>query len=459
MARKTKGKTAIEGPRRARVNSEKIRLPLLESRNLLKYRELRDFSKIECAESVTHYQGPAADENLQLIKKMAFSKNVSLSTTLGYTPAKLVTGKRWFVEFYAYDPEIGGMHRKRISVKPCKTVSLRRMYANELVKEINDKLFRGWNPFEAQLSPKQYVSFEKVVSQYFKFLQKLTEEDLMRIKTFNGYVSYMNVFRSWAEKQGRRLMYAYQFKRETIEDFLEHLWIHEGKSARTRDNYLAWLRSFAKYMLEKEWISEDPTAGMAMIQGKRKVEKNRTVIPRMEMQKLKEHLMEYDRYFLLASYILYYCFIRPKEMSFIRLRDINIKSGTIIVHGEVSKNRKGDVVTLPDCVVKLMLSLNIFSASDECFLFSDGCRPGLRYRSAKQFTDRWTALRNHFRWPNEYKFYSLKDTGITDMITDQTDMLAVRDQARHSSLEMTDKYTPLWSREANEKIRHRESYF
>ena len=75
------------------------------------------------------------------------------------------------------------------------------------------------------------------------------------------------------------------------------------------------------------------------------------------------------------------------------------------------------------------------------------------------FTDKWTALRKFFGWPDEYKFYSLKDTGITDMITDSADMIAVRDQARHSSLEMTDKYTPLWAKEANEKIRHRKSYF
>lgn len=390
---------------------------------------------------------------------MQNQKTKSLSTTLGYTPAKLVTGKRWFIEFYAYDPDIQRMHRKRVAVKPCKPVTLRRMYANEMVKDINEKLFKGWNPFEAQLSPKQYVFFDKVVEHYFRYLQKLTEEDILRVKTFNGYVSYMNVFRTWAEESGRRLVYAYQFKREMVEDFLEHLWMKAGKSARTRDNYLAWIRTFAKYMLEKEWISEDPTAGMTMVQGKRKVEKNRTVIPRAEMIRLKEHLQEYDRHFLLASYILYYCFIRPKEMSFIRLQDISVKSGTIVVHGEVSKNRKSEVVTLPDCVIRLMLDLDIFSSPDDWYLFSDGCRPGAKYRSAKQFTDKWTAIRNLFRWPEKFKFYSLKDTGITDMITDQTDMLAVRDQARHSSLEMTDKYTPLRMREANEKIRHRESYF
>lgn len=33
--------------------------------------------------------------------------------------------------------------------------------------------------------------------------------------------------------------------------------------------------------------------------------------------------------------------------------------------------------------------------------------------------------------PSEYKFYSLKDTGITDLIKDRTDLLSIRDQARH----------------------------
>ena len=45
--------------------------------------------------------------------------------------------------------------------------------------------------------------------------------------------------------------------------------------------------------------------------------------------------------------------------------------------------------------------------------------------------------------PAQYKFYSLKDTGITDLIRANTDLLSVRDQARHHSLQMTDLYTRL----------------
>ena len=390
---------------------------------------------------------------------MPVQKTNSLRGVLGYIPAKLVTGKRWFVEFYAYDPELLKLHRKRISVKKLKPTSLRLEYATELIVEINDQLRKGWNPFVAQLNPKQCTPFDSAVEQYFRYIYKLTQEDVLRAKTYNGYVSCMNIFRQWIKEQQKKLVYTYQFKKDLIDDFLDYLWLIEGKSARTRDNYLAWIRTFARYLLEKELISEDPTSGITMVQGKRKVEKNRTVIPKSEMIALKDYLEENDRHFLLACYILYYCFIRPKEMSYIRLADISIKKGIIVVHGEFAKNRKGDTVTLPDCVIRLMLDLDVFSVPDDNYLFSDGCRPGETYRSPKMFTDRWTALRKAFKWPDTYKFYSLKDTGITDMISDSTDMIAVRDQARHSSLEMTDKYTPLWAKEANEKIRHRQSYF
>lgn len=452
-------KTGSACPRKGGARTEKIPLPLQESRNSLKFRELRDISFKECDKFVTPSQTETGPDRTSPQKKMTVQKTNSLRGVLGYVPAKLVTGKRWFVEFYAYDPEILKMHRKRISIKMIKPVSLRRQHANEIAAEINDQLRRGWNPFIAQLNPKQCTLFDKAVEQYFRLIHKLTQEDVMRVKTYNGYVSYMNVFRSWVRDHERKLVYTYQFKKDLIDDFLDYLWLEEGKSARTRDNYLAWLRAFAKFLLEKELISEDPTSGMTMVQGKRKVEKNRAVIPKDAMITLKKHLEENDRHFLLACYILYYCFIRPKEMSYIRLADISVKKGTIIVYGEVAKNRKGGTVTLPDCVIQLMLELDVFSASDDSYLFSDGCRPGKHYRGPKMFTDKWTALRKFFGWPDEYKFYSLKDTGITDMITDSADMIAVRDQARHSSLEMTDKYTPLWAKEANEKIRHRKSYF
>ena len=77
----------------------------------------------------------------------------------------------------------------------------------------------------------------------------------------------------------------------------------------------------------------------------------------------------------------------------------------------------------------------------------------------KYFCDRWKRVAKALGFPSEYKFYSLKDTGITDMIRSGEDLLAVRDQARHSSLQMTDLYTPLTARESNASIRKLDGYF
>ena len=147
-------------------------------------------------------------------------------------------------------------------------------------------------------------------------------------------------------------------------------------------------------------------------------------------------------------------------MSHIRIGDISVKGGTISVRAEYSKNRKDAVVTLPDCVLKLMLDLDVLSSPADWYLFSSGFRPGPEHHPAKHFGDFWTYhLKKDLRLPSEYKFYSLKDTGITDLIKARTDLLSVRDQARHHSLQMTDLYTPLETRTANESIRHHESYF
>ena len=71
----------------------------------------------------------------------------------------------------------------------------------------------------------------------------------------------------------------------------------------------------------------------------------------------------------------------------------------------------------------------------------------------QQFRDFWNNhLRKELKLPKQYKFYSLKDTGITNMLRANTDVLSVRDQARHSSILITDIYTPKDIQAANELL-------
>ena len=146
-------------------------------------------------------------------------------------------------------------------------------------------------------------------------------------------------------------------------------------------------------------------------------------------------------------------------MSKLKLSNISLARQTIFLPDTISKNKKDGTITLPAKVIHLMLDLNIFKMPNDCFLFSDGFRPGMKQKSEKMFRDWWSRhVRIDLKFPDRYKFYSLKDTGITNMLR-HYDTLSVRDQARHSSILMTDIYTPHDIQEANELIKNYEDAF
>lgn len=57
------------------------------------------------------------------------------------------------------------------------------------------------------------------------------------------------------------------------------------------------------------------------------------------------------------------------------------------------------------------------------------------------------------RLPDEIQFYSLKDTGITNMIDSGVPVSFVKQQADHSDLSMTGTYLGKNLKRANEKLR------
>ena len=177
------------------------------------------------------------------------------------------------------------------------------------------------------------------------------------------------------------------------------------------------------------------------------------------MIKLKEYLDVENKHYLLACYVLHYCFVRPKEMSFLKLKHFSLKNQTLFIGEDVSKNKKSAVVTLPSKIIHLMVDLKIFDHPADFYLFSSRFKPGKEYNSEKQFRDFWAHhVRKPLKFPDTYKFYSLKDTGITNMLR-KYDTITVRDQARHADILMTDTYTPHDLQAANHLIKNHDGTF
>ena len=181
--------------------------------------------------------------------------------------------------------------------------------------------------------------------------------------------------------------------------------------------------------------------------------KNRDIIPDETLRELKDWLLKHNKHYLLACYILHYMFVRPKEMSYLKVGDFSIQKKTLFLHGDNTKNHSDALLTMPDHVLKLMIELRIFDNPGNYYLFSEGFIPGSTRRSEKAFRDYWHHhIRKNLHLTDRYKFYSLKDTGITNMLRANTDILTVRDQARHSSILITDIYTPKDIQDANKLL-------
>ena len=386
------------------------------------------------------------------------SKNSSTKEVISYTYPKLHTGKEWYVDFYAWDPVLGNLRRKKIKLNHIEKITDRRKFAAGLIYRISTKLENAWNPWIEAENSLAYRTFSEVCQKYTDYLQKLFSDCNLREKTLYGYLSMLKMFKSWNQSRKVPITYIYQYDQLLISDFLEYIYLDRNNSIRTRNNYLTWLCTFDSYLMQHSYIKNSATEGISSIK-KNNAKKDRQVISDKDIIRLHDYLEKENKHFLLASYILHYALIRPKEMSWLKLNNFNLAKQTIFISGTIAKNKKNAVVTLPAKVIRLMLDLEVFNNPGDYYLFSEQFRPGSERKSEKVFRDFWDRkVRKDLKFPKEYKFYSLKDTGITAMLH-SCDTLTVRDQARHSSILMTNNYTPQDIQEANELLLNYEGKF
>lgn len=375
--------------------------------------------------------------------------NTELQRIIGYTVPMLHTGKDWYIVFSAYDPVLKKMRRKTIRLNHVKPERLRKEYAGDLIERLIVQLRAGWNPWIDRETGREYAMFGDVLAEYKKVLDKYLIDGYIREETYLGYASYHRNLLRYNESLKPPIRYVYQFDRAYISEFLDHVYIDRGNRSHTRDNYLVWLRVFSGWLVTRAYLKSKPTDGIEIL-GRRSRKKERDVIPQETLRDINRYLVRTNRHYLLACYVLFYCFIRPKEMTFIRIRDISLARKTITLYPNQTKNGKRATITIPDKVIYLMLDLGIFSHPGEWYLFSTGFAPGAEQASDKNFRDFWgRKLRPALRLPGKLKFYSLKDTGVTLMLKNHVDTLSVRDQARHSSILITDTYTPHDIEQAN----------
>lgn len=377
-------------------------------------------------------------------------KGAPLTEILSYTLPRLHTGKNWYVDFSCYDPAEQKMKRKKYMLDGIYKVRNRKKMAADIIASLTNRLRTGWNPWSELSNSRQYAKVSAVLDLYVKYLQKLRNTNAIKENTYLDYTKRLRVLKEYMQNHAMPIMYIYQFNLSYISDFLDYILMDRDSSARTRNNYKVWLSSLCTWLIEKQYMETNPCE---RIKALKEDPKRREALSPSELKKLKNYLEVHNRHFLLACRMEYYTFIRPEELTNIRLKDISIKEQKVFIGGDISKNRKDGMVGLNDELVKLMIDLDVFRHDGDSYLFSKDFMPGKTKITTKVLRNYFYKVREALHWPDTYMFYSLKDSGIRDL-ANSAGIVVARDQARHSDISTTNKYLKGSSLTVHEETKH-----
>ena len=353
------------------------------------------------------------------------------SEVLGFTYPKLHTGKSWYIDFYSFDPASGVMKRKKYMLDSVEKVKDRRRQAAEMIESLLKLLRGGWSPWVNVDDNRGYTLLDDALSKYEASLEKLP-----KLKTRQSYGSRLNVLREYISSQVLPPKYVYQYNTSFISDFLDWLYLDRDVTGRTRNNYRGWCSSMAAFFIEREYISTNPVEKIKCVPEDKK---KRQPLSHQMLQRLSSYLKKENPLFYLACMMEYYLMIRPTELCNVRIGDISIKEQSVFIPAEVSKNKRDGKVGLNDEVLKLMLDINLFRHPSQCYIFGDKMRTCMTKPSSEIFRRWWKKVRKALNWGDEYRFYSLKDSGIRDL-ANAAGIVIARDQARHTDVATTNKY-------------------
>lgn len=408
--------------------------------NVLINKILQEFSG-QNGTNTGHSLSPPDDNLYRVLSELCGRKKMSFfkpTPYIEYTPPKLTQGKIWYITYYVQDPKTMRLKRLRVKVNRGDTLRERKAMAKAIMGRLSEKLAMGWNPLVEKFAPKAY---KKLFEAFYAFLDAKRRE--LEANSLRSYMSFIKTIREWLQAHGcDENTYACGFTGSMAIDFMESIESNPKISPRTYNNYLIFCRVLFDWMVEREYVSENPFTSIRR-KPKKLTKKKRRILSDAELSRLWEYLERENQEYLVICMLCYCCLMRPKEISMLKCSDIRLDSQTVLVRGEIAKNDNTSSRTIPDVMMQYVHRLDL--SNPKLFLFGNHSHfdfsPGKTAVPERKIATFWNrCVREECGFPMEVMFYSLKDTGITNMAAAGIPVSFIQQQADHSSLAMTSIY-------------------
>ena len=362
------------------------------------------------------------------------------SEFMGYTPPilKKTASRGEHIEYYVYNPVTMKMERQRIRLEKLshqfKNRSQYKQMVMQLMMNLTGKLAGGWTPYGENQNVAEYTPINKAIEAYIADKSR----DL-RKASMVSYISVAKIFVEWLITQNIHEMASHLLNQRTCQRFMDELRDRPKFNNNTYNTYLKKYRACFAWMVDRGYCKENP---FEKIKTLKKQEKIRQLIPVDARETVINHVRtsKHPNYEI-VMHLIFTSLIRPSEIERLQVRDVDLKNKCIHIPANKAKTHKDRDAALSDtCIALLIPLLSKPGILPTWYLINSNyeCGPEPCYHG--MFKKHWMKIRKDCGLPDEMQLYSLKDSGITEMLEAGVSINQVKEAAGHADISTTNKY-------------------
>ena len=375
-----------------------------------------------------------------------------------------------YIEYSVYNPYTLKLERYRIHKGISKfkndKVGL-KAYANKLIKEYTSKLRAGWRPWSQDIiiykdefvyntEQANFGNYRKdafYIRKYSSlFYSKLKESGLAK-KSLQTYQSKLRIFLMWLEKHQYDKLRPAEITNIIIKDFFGDLIKgkedKEGLDRATIGNYRLIIHKFFEFCKKSQVVRDNPVFDIEL--PLKKVDEAARPILDCDLERILTEAAKKSPQFLLACLFQMLCCCRPKELRFMKIKDVDVFNGVIYINNEGGKTGVRNI-QMPQILIDICKEMNIYQYNRELFLFGNNGEPGTVQLPINKLGNMFREIREKLKLPSTYKFYSFKHTGAGKLLESGATVIEVMKLLGHSSLESTIHYIHRHFGDKSEKV-------
>jgi len=372
-----------------------------------------------------------------------------------WVPAKFVRNKReCYILFYQTDPITGIRVRFRPThdLNRIKDTKHQDAKAREIVAEINKRLPLGYPYEQTKAVQLDIVTIEAALRIAMDIKRKKIKND----KSYNSYEVQKVGLTRFCWERGLLEVDVKSFDRSMAFQYIDFIQEANGVKNRTVNNYIIIVKSLFNVLMERGLISENPFSRFQSLKTERRY---RREFNDFERRIVAKYISEHDPLLFLAVLMVYYCFLRPKDIRHLRFGQIDMKKQLIFTPAGTSKNAQDKYVTIPEVMLAYMILMpELERFPQHYYVFGENGLPGLKKIGANTINYRHRKVLEYLEKESYLddisglSLYSWKYTGNQALFDMNINLRDIQRQNRHHSITVTEIYAEQFAPE-NKSIR------